>query len=816
MLIGADRRPPALLAAACALAVGTAIAEFAAIPTTAWMIAAWLAVILAVVRYVRQAKISLLSLLGCLVLAAAARWTILNEDYGTSPLKQFAEREDVIVRLRAKLVSVPAESEMPGSLLSGERDGQQWRTRFLARCYSVRVGDEWTPLPGLCRVSVDGRAAKRCGRGDLVAITGRLSLPRPIGNPGEFDFATFLRRRGISGLVYVDHAHAIHVERSAGALSPGYWLTHARLTAQQTIERSVRPAHRALALALLLGDRSEVRPDTQTAFVSSGTMHLLAISGLHIGILCALLLRIFHLLLIPWTWSLLLVVVICILYAFVTDLRPSVVRATLFVTLFAASQVLLRGVPVLSIIGLAAVVMIMREPHLVFDTGAWLSFLSVIALAHSVRPHERLAERDRRPVALTWSDDLADSFVRIRSWLLARYYPMLWILAATIPLTIQEFHVVSPVSLLVNVLLIPVTAVALWLGFATLAFGWLVPGAWNIPALAFSGVLEALMRAVDGATRLGIGHAYLADMPEWFLPLSYLLLTLAVVFRRKSLRRLAWLGLILLSSVVLFLEHRVETRSSLRCTILDVGHGSAAVIEYPDGRVMLVDAGAMNRGSRAGETVSQCLWNRGHRMINSILVSHADVDHFNGLDTVLSRFPVGQLLVSREFIHNESPVVGVLLRIAQRYDCPVRLVTDGESLRKNGTPLDIFQASLETLDVAESDNEKSLVVQLTHPKTTICLPGDLEGRAMNDVLPRLTEARVLISPHHGSLNANSDVVAKQLKPSAVVVSARDADHRPELEDIYPQADLFFTSEVGAVTIEIQESGHWTIEGFRRR
>ena len=225
----------------------------------------------------------------------------------------------------------------------------------------------------------------------------------------------------------------------------------------------MEPEYRGIAAALLLGSRSEIRSETADVFIGSGTMHLLAISGLHIGILCLLLIRLGHWLLIPWNQRLVFILAFCIMYAFVTDLRPSVVRATVFLCLFTVSQITLRQVSLPVVIGQTACLMLLWQPHLAFDTGAWLSFLSVTGLAWATQVIPLAVLRDTvggpatgTPAPLTFPEHLRDIVLQVCHWLAAGYRPMLWILAATIPLTAWEFHVISPIGLLVNVVLITV------------------------------------------------------------------------------------------------------------------------------------------------------------------------------------------------------------------------------------------------------------------------------------------------------------------------------------------------------------------------
>jgi len=820
--------PVQLIAAmTVALALGTVAAEYLELPTSWLLIASWgLSAFVAGSQCFPNPgparrlvlRVALLLLTGLL---AATRWNVSSQHHDSLLLHQLAERGDVTVVLDVQVDSVPFEYERPVSAFANESSAETWQTRFTADCDAVYINDQKFEQTGRLRVFVDGRAAGRCQRGDEIQLTGRLSWPLPPGNPGEFDFVTFLERRRVAGLFYVGHPSALHVTEPAGWLEPGFWLTRLRRDAWRALNDAVHPDNRGIATALLLGSRNEVRAETEEVFIGSGTMHLLAISGLHIGILCLLLIRVGHWLLIPWNQRLVLIALFCILYAMITDLRPSVVRATVFVILFTVSQVTLRQVAFVGIIALTACIMLLWQPYLVFDTGAWLSFLSVLSLAQAARIVPLGVLRDSAqsplqiPTAITRAERWADIRDRTRHWLISRYRPMLWILAATVPLTASEFHVLSPITLVVNVLLIGWTVFALWSGFVAIVFGMLLPSVVNPAGLVFSWLLTGLKSAVDAAAGPGIGHVYMPDLHAWFLPVWYVLLMAAVVLRRRWHKSVAWLGLCGVTSVLLARIPGTAVESGFRCTVLDIGHGSASVLEFPNGQVMVVDAGAMNRGDRGGETVSRFLWNHGHRMVNSVLVSHADVDHFNALRTVFVRFPVGELLVAQTFVQNEAESASHLMDLARVHRIPIRIVGDGEECRIGMTQLRLRQASVATLQNARSDNEKSVVVQIQYGGRTILLPGDLEGSAMDDLLPSFEPLDILVSPHHGSLKANTNAVANQLSPHHVIVSAGDDDYRDRLKPIYRDTPLYFTSESGAVEVVIMSHGELRISRYRR-
>ncbi len=180
----------------------------------------------------------------------------------------------------------------------------------------------------------------------------------------------------------------------------------------------------------------------------------------------------------------------------------------------------------------------------------------------------------------------------------------------------------------------------------------------------------------------------------------------------------------------------------------------------------------------------------------------------------MARFPIGELLVSEQFLNNRSPAAKRLIELAHTREIPVRVASDGDHSINGRSSVQLFQAAADQLQHAQSDNEKSLVVRIQYAGRTILLPGDLEGPALNEVLPRLGQAEVLVSPHHGSRKANIPIVMESLQPKHVVVSARNHDAGPQLRQIYQSAKLHFTSQCGAVQVTVDPDGNLRINRHR--
>ena len=707
------------------------------------------------------------------------------------------DQEKITAVFTGTITSLPVLAVKPSPAYSPRMFGHSARTQFVIELDSAD-GQALEERPR-CVTYVDGDCTNYLSLSDRLELFGSFSWPQPPLNPGEFDYQRYAKSQGLSGTLNVDGHDKLQIEPCTFR-GPGFLLTAIRRDARLAITQNVDPRVSGVALALLLGNRYQLPVHTETAFVATGSMHLLAISGLHVGILFIFLQRLMNMLHVSRTTSLILASSVCLIYLGVTDVRPSVFRATVFLCLFSLSQVRLRQLSFQSLISVTAMIMCVVTPNAVFNLGAWLSFLSVVALAlisKLFQPNEEPS--DAPPESLGLMDSLKTAGRTIVGRLGFRYAQMLAVLAFTTPIVASTFHVISPIGLLINVVLIFATVLILCFGYCTLIAGILAPVLAPFPGMLFSVTLEALTSVVESASHLRAGHLFVPDLPSWFIPVYYSSLVACVWTRHRSIRRLA--AAVITVSIILICLHGPEKIEATRISLLAVGHGNAAVVEFPDNRVILIDAGAMNRSERAAEIICNYLWHRGHSSISSIIISHADMDHYNGVPGVIRRFPVGEILTSRSVLDSDSVEVRALRSEVATHNIPMKIVS-AESAEFTDTR--VLITSPFDIPHDATDNERSLIVIVESGNHRVAFPGDTEGRVARQVFTRIGKVDVLISPHHGSLAANTETTAALTTPETVIVSARNEDNRQVLEQNYARSQqVLFLSRTGTVNFELE-------------
>jgi competence protein ComEC len=728
----------------------------------------------------------------------------------------FASEERSLARIRGVLATAPEiYSGRTAPLVSAWR--QPDASYCVLECRELDTQHEAAvAVSGRVRLRVSGRLV-HARAGDQVEVLGWLTEPLPPGNPGEFDYREYLERQGLRAVVRVEGPQAVQV---LGRDPEWWWATRiarARDRCLSGIERHLSERHRPVAAALMLGDRTMMTDELRESFVESGLLHVLAISGMHVAILALFVWCACRLLnLSPGATSLAALLVV-VSYACLAHSRPPVVRATVVVVLVTAGAPWHRRPGSANLLALAALVVLAWRPADLFDSGTQLSFLSVagiLAWHHlwgrhiaDARQASALVEnppRWRRGAGLAWR------------WLKTSWGLSTCIWLLTLPLIAAQFHVVSAVGLALNVLLGPLVIALLWAGYLFVGVALFAPVLAAPFGWAFDRLLGLFLGSVDLAARIDLGHRYVEGPAVWWLIGFYVLAAAVMWLAWRWQGRRAAFGAVSAWLVVGLAAGLAPARPpGLRCTFLSVGHGCAVLLEFPGGKTLLYDAGALDNSRRAARIVQECLWERGRERLDAIVVSHADLDHFNAVPELLETLPVGCVLAAPSFLKVRQRDVGTVCDTLWQAGVPLRLIGRDDRLRLDpDARVSVLQPASD--ERFSTDNANSIVLLIEYAGRRILLPGDLEDDGLERLLaepPR--DLDVLLAPHHGSLRANPVALADWAQAEHVIVSRGRFDGLQRLAEIYGErTNLYATAEDGAITCRVSPAGRLSCETFR--
>ncbi|MCW5892559.1 MAG: DNA internalization-related competence protein ComEC/Rec2 [bacterium] len=653
------------------------------------------------------------------------------------------------------------------------------------------------PARGRVRLAVRGRPSK-VRSGDTVRVTTTLRRPRGFANPGGFDVAGHLARRGVH-VIAAAWEPALVVRRSRPPRSPGDRLERWRGRLVRAIARAVPGAEGAVLRALVIGDQSAIPAALRDAFARAGVVHVLSVSGLHVALVGGASWVLLRWLLARSTWLLLRVDVRALAavaslgpvtgYAALAGLESATVRSALMAAAGVAALLAGRRLGPLRALALAAIALGLAVPGSPREIAFQLSFASVLAIA----------------LATTrWSGSGDGWRARIRAGLVVSAAA----LVGTAPLTALHFGQVAPMALAANPLVVPLCGgPVVGLGLVGAALEPVLPAvaaaAWRVAGVALRPTLAVVetLAAVPGAA-VGVP----APSPAALTTLAVLLGALVAppgCGRRAALAVAAAL-------LVALAAHDVRARwapERLRLTILDVGQGDAAVAELPNGRVLVVDAGGFPGGDfdPGAAIVAPFLRTRSIARIDALVMTHAHPDHFGGLAALLASPGAAELWWSG---HAGRGVAWAALETA--------IARSGVRLRRlrAGRPLPALAGHGRVLHPPAGwpggrANDDSVVLRLRLGRVAFLLTGDVEARAERAMLARGARLRadVVKVPHHGSRTSSTPglVAATGAAVAVIPVGAENRYGHPA-PDVTARwraagACVLRTDACGAVTLE---------------
>jgi competence protein ComEC len=727
------------------------------------------------------------------------------------------------VALRARIVESPR-------LLAPAADDQRRAAAIgpasacLVAIEELRDGDRWRAAGGRATVIVRDEPTN-LAVGSRVQIFGRALRPMAALNPGEFDFAARARAERCLSIVRVDSWNCVTSLTRPPSWSLTAALDRLRTRAAAILAAGIAAERAPLAAALLLGHREALPRATADDFVLTGTIHVLAISGLHVGLLAGGLFVVFRGLLVPRAATLAMVAAVIGLYAVLVGGQTPVVRATVLVWAACLAAATRRRPATINSLAAAAIVLVAWRPAEVLAPGAQLSFLSTAVLVgmasvlpppRPADPIERLLDRSRSP-AERWLRRLASGTA-----LLAMSGLAVWL--ATAPLVAARFHVVSPVAVVANVLIAPLVPLAMACGFLCLLAATCSAGLAGLFAAGCDASLAAIEGVVALAAAVPAGHAWVAGPPAWWLVGWYGLLAAAVIWlRRELLGRAATWATLAGGWVVVGLVGTAAgglifpPAPGLRVVAAAVGHGCGIVVRSPTGRCLLYDAGRLGSPAAAERSLSAVLWSEGITRIDTLVVSHADADHFNAVPALLERFPTGEILVPEAFLSDGSAGAADLLMAAAARGVPVRKAGAGDSFAVDPLcrvrVLHPTAGGLTARSAHGCDNASSLVLAVETAGRRLLLTGDLEGEPLAAFAASGPgDCDVLLAPHHGSLTSLPADIARATTPAVVLVSGRGGRAWPVVHDAYAAAagprpaQVLKTGGEGALAVTLTAGG----------
>ncbi len=620
--------------------------------------------------------------------------------------------------------------------------------------------------------------------GDLLLLRTkikRFSFPR---NPGLLDYNQILSKQGYAGYATVKSGAIKIISRHHGNPIITRLIMPARRYLLNLFNRSIGGAEAALLQGILLGDKTALPENVRRTLSDSGTMHLLAVSGLHISIIVFAFWLLLNVLQIRGWMRFVLLTIGTLFYILVIGWRASAVRAGFMAWATLLSIPTQRRVNLISSLAVASIIILLIEPLSIFNASTQLSFAATAALITIPPRFQPFLKSHRIPHYL-------------KNWLINPVLISTVATVATAPLLLHNFFRFQPLTFLANILLVPLTTITLPLGFLLALINLISPTLAAFPAetLRFLLRLMLLITSIFANLRWAIIEP---GKLSWFgVFYLYGLILLSLNYRKnwaKSALRLS-----LIAGLTFLVWENALTKPHPRVTFLDPGRGDAALIEDHQGRKLLIDAGIDNTGM-----LRDFLLSRGVKRLDAVLITHPDRDHYGGLLDLEPTQRINLLLVpTLEGDH----LYQALLRRLQRSGTKIVVVNKGAYLTGLGYKVDIIWPDAVTqwlyAEKLIPTNAISLVTLIEKSGFKMLFTGDCEFPEILHSATQSGTVNLLKSPHHGSRKGNKEQLFELFKPEYVVVMGRYPTPA-KLESLLPPKGVRYinTRASGGITMRI--------------
>jgi competence protein ComEC len=661
-------------------------------------------------------------------------------------------------------------------------------------------------VTGKIRLTVSGNGPE-LSEGDRIVFRSRIRSIRNFNNPGGFDYQRYMAFKGVRGSAYVSANKLIRIEKKTEKGVHAV-IADTRGRISNLIDRIGDKGQKGVLKALIVGDRNAISPELREAFNRVGAGHLLAISGLHIGIVAAASFLIFRWILShigfflsrAWTkkGAVLLSAIPVVIYGLLSGMSPSTQRAVIMVMVFLTAFLFEREHDLKNTLAIAAMLILIVHPPSLFSISFQLSFAAVLAIIYGLsripkfRPSD--PNRTRRKTG-------TKTIIKLYYFFATSFFAV----AGTLPLVMVYFNQISLVGLPANIIFIPL------IGFVVVPLGILAVFIFpftNASALILLKAASAVLYPVIRIITVISGWSFAAVKTVTpntlevvcFYVLFWALLNLKCArsetsshlnknpnqHHKKQIYKpavvLSLLTVLIFGADVGYGMYRRYWRDDLKVTMIDVGHGNAALLELPHGRTMLIDGGGFpdNRMFDVGASiVAPFLWRKKIRTVDTLVLSHANSDHLNGLIYIAENFHVKRVWLN----HESADTFGyrLFMETIKKNDIQLPAYHNIIGVHDiNGVRIDILYPPADFMEKSRTEtwrnlDNDSLVLKVSFGRISFLFPGDIKAPAEYALVSTVgskLKSTVLLAPHHGSKTSSTERLIENVKPEVVVISSR--------------------------------------------
>lgn len=647
----------------------------------------------------------------------------------------------------------------------------------------------------------------------------KLRTPRNFKNPGGFDYKKHMEDQGIyvtGGISKSSQIEIIH--KNETDILP--YIYKSKESMSQFIKNNSSQEESSILKTMVFGERGATSKETRNIFSSTGIAHLLAVSGLHMGFVAFasffIFKKIFSFIFLNFHLRFFLIgatqrfasfftIFPVLYYSLLVGGSPSAVRATIMIIVYLLSLVIYRESNIYNTLSLAALIILIWHPPSLFNIGFQLSFIAVLSIVYGFsilnQVQDSLLPSALSPPVATAPDLIRGSlqtFFLKHRWLYNYILSSVFATIGTLPIIAYHFNLISIVGVIVNIFAIPLASliVPLTLFFSILSTinGQIASLLMNIPVF----LTTLLVDIARLFTHLPYYSIRIQTPSVLTIFMIYPLLFGILNFKRHKWIKIGTVSvcIFLIGFWILTLNSKLQTPNSLKLTFIDVGQGESSLIEFPNGKTMLIDGGSMMGDfDMGGSVVAPYLWDSGITKIDYVIGSHADSDHVGGLAFILKEMVVknysdnGQdsldlslstlheiaveknipwtVLQAGDEIKIDEKVRVEILHPPKNYE--LRITNDDFKSEIRNRKSEIVNQKYER----GHDNNLSIVMKISYGKFSVLFTGDIEKEAERFLIEKQKsslKSTIVKAPHHGSNSSSTGEFINAVNPEVAIFS----------------------------------------------
>ncbi len=792
----------------------------------------------------RQARSGVFALLILIFLTGISYHHLRFSSNTRNNISNFINAKKISVRLRGIVVSPPVNKTSSGSALSSIKHCKDM-SAFLLRAEAIESTSEsviseatprgWKNVTGVVKINIYPTQQEEMTKksyylsdelkyGYRVELIGNISTPSSSRNSGQFDYKQYLRRQNprvdaIASVVSISSIKTLSEEHGNYFYTFVYGLKNKLNT---IIEQNVKKRSIPLISSILLGNREKVPVNLMDGFLNTGTIHFLAISGLHVGILVVslhYLLRLFRL----NTRCLALIIILTVfLYAAITGMKPPIIRAGIMVATYYGAFIINRRWNLSNSIAAAVFFILLINPSDLFNVGFQLSVLAVLGIVYTSNKFETFFWKSTLLVErLQAKEERNEIWFRIKIYCRKTFCVSMGAWIAVMPLIAYYFHIVTPLNVLLNIIIFPLVWIILVGGFIVLIAGLVFP----VLATPFAWLISYSEIALENLILLFSTNSktfFYTSTPLWIWIVIYYLVVILFILRERFKIKMAYMIIATLVIANIFVFSGLSGRSpdGLKLTCFDVRHGASFFIQFPNGKNMLYDTGTRGNYDVGKFVVAPYLWQQGIKKIDTVVISHVHDDHCNGIPSIINRFKVDNAFVNKFFLQSGNKAE--LLRLFTEEKTKTGLLANGLEI-KGYEPTKIMILNPPDKDTLKDEgvfvknisiNDSSSVLLIDYLGYRILLCADIGEKGIEMLLsgkgnPNADMSVDIIQvPHHGGFIMNTGDLVKYAKPEHAIINGLAKDISTSTIADYQKhgVSLHKTYESGAISFTINKKG----------